>query len=407
MTTTTTKEPLPQSYRLWVSGAVISILGNGVLYFALGWTATGHSGALAGLVLTAVNVPRALFLLVGGVLGDRVGARRVMITGDAVMIGVCLLFALVLHLSGPAVWVLLATGLVLGVVDAFYLPASGSMPRLLVPPEQLPRALGLRQAGAQVAGLVAGPLGGLLVVTVGLAGVLLLDALTFAVVLAVLLVIRPLSSASGAGPGGVHGGMGGGIAAAALDGLRIGLADPVLRTVLLLTGAFGGLLLPAFSILVPLLAREHDWDARAAGLVIGAQALGTIVVALVVARQGAHRRAGLAVAGATVTAALGLAVMAASGSTGPAVAGAAVCGVGSGLFAGHASPTILSATPSTHLSRVQAMLVLVQTVTLLVTNNVVGGLADTVGATTMTVLCAALLLGSGLLALSSKTFRAV
>ncbi|GLY30690.1 MFS transporter [Kineosporia sp. NBRC 101731] len=275
MTTTTAKEALPPSYLLWVSGTVVSVLGNGVLYFALGWTATGHSGALAGLILTAINLPRALFLLIGGALGDRVGARRVMITGDAVMLGICLLFAPALHLSGPAVWLLLLTGLVLGLVDAFYLPVSGSMPRLLVTPGQLPRALGLRQAGGQVAQLVAGPVGGLLVVTVGLSGVLLLDAVTFAAVFAVLLLITPVSD---------HVPATGSLAAAALDGLRLSLADPVLRTILMLTGAVAGLVLPTFSILVPLLARDHGWGARGAGLVVGAQALGTIAVALLIAR---------------------------------------------------------------------------------------------------------------------------
>nr|WP_269326677.1 MFS transporter [Kineosporia mesophila] len=383
---------------MWVSGAVISILGNGVLYFALGWTATGHSGALAGLVLTAVNLPRALFLLIGGALGDRVGARRVMITGDAVMIGLCLVLALVLHRSGPAAGILLVTGLVLGLVDAFYLPASGSLPRLLVTPGQLPRALGLRQAGGQVAQLIAGPLGGLLVVAVGLSGVLLLDAITFAAVLAVLLLITPMSD---------HVPATGSLAASALDGLRLALADPVLRTILLLTGAVAGLVLPAFSILVPLLARDHGWGARGAGLVVGAQALGTIAVALLIARRGALPRAGQAVAAGTVIAAAGLLLVALAPSPALAVLGAAVSGAGTGLFAGHASPAVLGATPPTHLSRVQAVLVLVQTVALLVTNNVVGALADAVDPTPVTALAASLLLLSGLLGFSSRPFRQV
>ncbi|WP_285598758.1 hypothetical protein [Kineosporia sp. NBRC 101731] len=53
------------------------------------------------------------------------------------------------------------------------------------------------------------------------------------------------------------------------------------------------------------------------------------------------------------------------------------------------------------------MLVIVQTLTLLATNNVLGVLADAVAPTPVTVLAASLLLLSGLLALSSRPFRQV
>jgi hypothetical protein len=398
-----TKAPLPTAYRIWVSGAVVSILGDGVLYFALGWTATGHSGALAGLVLTAVNLPRALLLLVGGAVGDRVGARRVLIAGDAAMTGLCLILALVLLRTGPAVGILLLTGLILGTVDAFCLPASGSMSRLLVPPEQLPRALGLRQAGGQVAQLAAGPIGGVLVLSAGLSGVLVLDAVTFAVVLAALLRIRPLATSSNIAPNTAA--KTESLVAAARDGFRAALADPVLRTLLLLTGAVAGLVLPTFSILVPLLARDHDWSARGAGSVVGAQALGMIAVALAIAHRGASSRAGPAAAGGVVLAAAGLVILALAPGTVLAVLGAAVAGAGTGVFAGHAAPTVLAATPHSHLSRVQAMLMLAQTLTLLVTNNGIGAVADLAGAAPGTLLAAAALLVSGLLALSSRAFR--
>ncbi|MET7507654.1 hypothetical protein [Streptomyces albidoflavus] len=79
------KEPLPRPYLLWLAGILASLAGNAVFFFALGWAAGAHGGAVAGLVLSAVTLPRVLLLLVGGVVSDRFSARSVLIAGDAAM----------------------------------------------------------------------------------------------------------------------------------------------------------------------------------------------------------------------------------------------------------------------------------------------------------------------------------
>jgi hypothetical protein len=48
--------------------------------------ASGHGPTVAGLVLSAIALPRTVLLLLGGVVGDRLGARQAMIIGDAVML---------------------------------------------------------------------------------------------------------------------------------------------------------------------------------------------------------------------------------------------------------------------------------------------------------------------------------
>lgn len=79
------------------------------------------------------------------------------------------------------------------------------------------------------------------------------------------------------------------------------------RTVLLLTAAAAGFLLPVVSLLNPLLAREHGWGAGAASLVAAAQAAGMITVSLVVTRRGAMSRIGIGAAAGLCVAALGIA----------------------------------------------------------------------------------------------------
>jgi Major Facilitator Superfamily len=155
----TASRRLPGAYLLWLSGALISQVGDAALYFALGWAASATGGTSAGLVLSAVALPRTVLLLLGGVVGDRFGARRVMIIGDAVMLVLAVGLGIIASRWGTPLLLLVMTGLIVGVVDAFYLPSSGSMPRRLVDDKQLAPALALKQSGSQLVSMIGGPVG--------------------------------------------------------------------------------------------------------------------------------------------------------------------------------------------------------------------------------------------------------
>ncbi|MGW4807889.1 MFS transporter, partial [Kitasatospora sp. NPDC004272] len=169
MNTLAAPAPLPRTYLWWLAGTRASTVGDAALATALGWTAAGLGGTTAGLVLTAVTVPRTVLLLFGGAVADRFGARRTALAGDGAMLAVVLALAVVDRTAGSTAWTLLGFALLIGTVDAFQLPASGALPRLLVAPAQLPRALALRQAGGQAAVLLGAPLGAVLVGAAGLA----------------------------------------------------------------------------------------------------------------------------------------------------------------------------------------------------------------------------------------------
>ncbi|MGW0789046.1 MFS transporter [Streptomyces sp. NPDC002911] len=393
-----TADRLPRSYSLWLIGILVSLVGNSVFYFALGWAASEHGGAVAGLTLSAITLPRVLLLLVGGAVSDRVSARRVLITGDAAMLALSLVLAAVSYHLGAPPLLLIATGVVVGVVDAFYLPASGSMPRRLVAKEQLPRALSLRQVGGQVINMGGGPLGSVLVGLAGLAGAAAVNAVTFAFTLVVLVVIRPRHQVPPSQKTA-------GIFRDAMDGVRVAFVHPVLRPGLWLTGAAAGLLLPVLPLLLPLLAREERWGAGAAGLVIGVQGVGMVAVTLVVVRRGPMGRPGLLSACALVCAGVGVFALGLAPGVGGAAAAGLVIGVGNGIFSAHIAPLILAAAPESHLSRIQAVLVLVQSLALLLMNNVLGIVADIEGAAVVVVSCAVLLVFVGLSGLASGPLR--
>ncbi|MEK2488097.1 MFS transporter [Kitasatospora purpeofusca] len=424
---------LPAPYLRWLAGAQLGALGDAALAFALGWAAAAHGGAAAGLVLTVITVARTVLVLVGGAVADRLGARRVMLAGDAVMLAATLALAAAAAVRGSPLGLLLLAALVIGVVDAFYLPASGSMPRLLVDAEQLPRALALRQAGGQLAALLGAPLGGALVAMGGLPAAALADAASFAVLLLVLLLLpvsdprrapaagngtersagsgtdRPAGTgtdrSAGTGADGPSG-----LLREAAAGVRLATGDRLLRSALLLAGAAAGAVLPVVSLLGPLLARTAGWGAGAAGLVAGAQGAGVLVVSALLARRGSGdgrppRGAGTGAAAGLCAAAAGIALLAAAPVPAVAVIGGLLTGAGSGVFVVRLGPLVLGAAPDTHLSRVQALLTLVQSAALVLSTGALGLLADTAGPRVPIALCALAAGAAGLLALASPVLR--
>lgn len=365
--------------------------------FALGWAASAHGPTAAGLVVTAVVAPRTVLLLLGGAVGDRYGPRTVMITGDStLLVSTSVLAVLVLDVGTP-LWLLLAAAAVEGVVTAFSAPASGAMPRHLVEDQVLPRAVGLRQAATQVAELVGGPVGGLLVGVAGMAAVAGTYSLTFAALLVVLVVVRPVRTIASA-PARP-------LLRQALEGWSTTMGTPVLRTAVLMTGAAAGLVLPVSTVLLPVLVREQGWPPTAGGLTLGAQAAGALTVALVISRWGTSRRAGSAAAAGLGVVCVGLVLLAAAAAPGAAVASGVVVGAGLSVFVGHLTPLVLTRAPQTHLSRVQAVLGLAQATALLASASLVGAAAAALGAPTTIAACAGLLAVVIAGALLSTPFR--
>lgn len=382
-----------RAFFAWLTAASLSGFGDAAVFFALGWAATAIDPGVAGLVVTAVTLPRATLLIVGGVLGDRWGPRRVVIGGHVVLCLATLALALAVQSAGASVALLVLTGMVIGTVDAMVMPAIGALPRLFVREAQLPRALALRGSIGQVVSLVGGPASGAVVAGVGLAGALIIDAGTFALALAVLLAVRPPYEGPGDDRGGApydgpardgssSGGSGatrssrpGSVLRSAGDGLRIAWVDPLLRTLLLAVGLVAAFVLPVATLCVPLLARARGWQATDAGLIVGASVAGSLVITVVVARWGSWRRPWVTVAAGPLVASAGTGWLAFAPTVPAAAWGMLVQGLGVGLFTSHLAPMVFASTPRTHLARLQSILALAQTVPLLGSMNLVGGLA--------------------------------
>jgi DHA3 family tetracycline resistance protein-like MFS transporter len=272
---------------LWL-GQTISTLGDGAYLTALAWqvlTLTG-SGAAMGIVLIATAVPRVLFMLLGGVIADRLPRRLVMLWADvgrAVAVGT---IAVLSYTNTLQFWQLVALGLLFGLSQAFFLPAYQSIAPQLVEIEALPSANALTGLTREI-GMLAGPaLGALLVANFSTASAFGFDALTFLVsalcLLAVRVPIKPLLAREGidvapAPRRGVRG-----VFADIREGIGYVAASSWLWVTIAIA-AFGNALRAPYSVTLPLHVRNfYHYDVGLYGAIFSAFAVGSILATLVV-----------------------------------------------------------------------------------------------------------------------------
>ena len=391
---------MTRGFALWLAAATVSAVGDGVLYFAIAWTATGIGAQVAGLLLTMGMLPRTVLMLVGGAVGDRWGLRRTLIACGLATSGLLAAYLVVERTDVPAALALGALALGTGAVSAFALPASGAFPRLFVPPEAVPRAMSLTGSLLSMSRLVGPPLGGVVVAAFALGGAVVADLVSLLVVVAVLAAVRPPYEPV---PEPSEGSTWHRIA----EGLRAARRVPGVVPLLAAVALVAGSLIPMLSLSVPLAARERGWTAGQTGLVETAWIVGTLGVSLLVAKVGTHQQLLLPLTLGPVVATLGVLVLAVSPEVPLALAGAVVMGIGTATFTSHVFPAYTLASPAGMLARFQALLGMAQALPMLVGDNLLATVAAHAGATVSFLVAGGLCLVASAVAVTSSEVRSL
>lgn len=182
-----------QRFALLWTGQTISHLGDGAYLTALAWQVlrlTG-SGTAMGLVLVAVSIPQVVFLLVGGVVADRLPRRLVLLVSDVGRASVVLLIALLGWLHLLQLWHLITMSLLFGVASGFFFPAYQAIPPQLVEADDLPSANALMALSRQLGQLVGPILGAACVALAGPPIAFAFDGVTFVLSALCILAMQP------------------------------------------------------------------------------------------------------------------------------------------------------------------------------------------------------------------------
>ncbi|CAK7285424.1 MFS transporter [Streptomyces misionensis] len=275
--------------RRWLTAYTCSMLGDSVYYLALSWAAVrAGTAAQAGLVMSASALPRAVLMLGGGVIADRLGPRRVVVGSDAMRCAAVLAVAALLYLTSPGLWPLALLALVFGTVDAVFVPAVGALPARITGKDQLARVQGMRGLAIRFASVVGAPLGGLGVAVGGAPAAFALAGLLIAASVPLLLSvrIRELPGDEADGPRGTAW-------ADLAAGLRHIRRHPVLAP-LMLSIALGDLgFVGPLNVGLTLLADHRGWGATGMGWVLAGFGVGAGAASLLLTVRGRLPRAGL------------------------------------------------------------------------------------------------------------------
>ena len=335
-----------RNFRVFYAGYSTSLLGSAMSPIAINFALLdrGVTASGLGVVLAAGVVPQVLLMIGAGVIADRLGRRPVMVAADAGRMGAMATVAVLLFTATPAIWVFAVLAALRATGDALFTPAFGGLRAEISAPDRLPDANALLQV-AQSAAMVLGPaLAGVLIAVISSAAVVAIDAATYGVSVIALLLLRVQSPPRPA--------------STPLRDLAAGWTEFRAHTWLWLTTAQWSLLnlltYAPYLLLGPVMAEAYLGGARAWGIVIGAQAAGSVLTGLLLVGRRPSRPLVISTLG---TAAVPLPCLLLAMDAPAAAVAAAACAAGAGITMSGTfwSTTIQQRVPAAMLSRITAL----------------------------------------------------
>lgn len=167
--------------RLFISARFVTLLGSAIAPIALVFAVLDVSDrpSAVGIVLAARSIPNIVFLLIGGVISDRLPRHVVLVVANTVS-GLTQGLAAALVISGHAqIWQLAAIQAVNGIAAAFVLPALTGILPSIVDRQELPQANALSGFARSVAMIGGGAVAGVIVGFTSPGAGLAVDGATF------------------------------------------------------------------------------------------------------------------------------------------------------------------------------------------------------------------------------------
>ena len=200
----------------------VSIIGDQAALIALIFMVKGHGTWSTAALLGGTGVAMVLTSTWVGKLIDRESVKKVIIVTSLVQSLICFL------LIYSNLYAVLILNLLLGAGQAIVISATGAWTPTLVQKEKLGKAFGLMQVVLSIASLAGYGIGGVLVGKFGVSAALLLDAITFLLLIPMLMVMK--TDRVGNPEVDEHGKMKG--------GFKIVWQNPALRAILISMTAF-------------------------------------------------------------------------------------------------------------------------------------------------------------------------
>jgi MFS family permease len=276
-----------RDFRLLLTDRLIAPASVGFSIVGVSFAVLKATGSAADLsyVLAAQIAPSLVFALLGGVAADRFPPQRVIVAANLLMALGEGTFGLLALTSSPPLWAMIGLEAITGTGVAIFYPASQALLPRLVPRDLLQEASAISRLVMNVGQMSGAAIAGLLVAVAGAGWALVLCGIGMISTIPMLLAIRgsrPVTGqeATAAGPDAAGRSM--------LTELREGWSEFRSHTWLwVIVAQFCVVMMAwygAFSVLGPVVAREHLGGPAAWGAITAADAFGLIAGGLAALR---------------------------------------------------------------------------------------------------------------------------
>ncbi len=118
-----------RNYRLYFIGQSISLIGTWMQKTAVSWViySLTHSKFMLGVTLFATMFPSFLFSFLGGVVSDRYNRYKVLLLTQVISMIQAVLLTALIFFKNYSVWEIIVLSVLLGIVNAFDVPARQSL----------------------------------------------------------------------------------------------------------------------------------------------------------------------------------------------------------------------------------------------------------------------------------------
>jgi MFS transporter, DHA3 family, macrolide efflux protein len=272
---------------VWI-GQTVSLIGSSMTGFAITiwvWQLTGQATALA-LFGFFTQVPQIFIALIAGVIVDRTQRKLLMMLGDTVsgLVAIAILLLYVTH--HLQLWHLYVAVAIKGTFEQFQQLAYSAAISTIVPKQHYSRASSMGFLGSYGAQIMAPALAGMLYTTIGLAGILIIDLITFAIAIITVWQVHipqpPNTQPDTQSPKNIQQDIS--------LGWRYITARPSLLSILVTTSLFWLAHDIGSSLYSPMILARTANNAQVLGLLASAAGIGGVIGALLTSHWGGFQR---------------------------------------------------------------------------------------------------------------------
>ncbi|MEP7252383.1 MAG: MFS transporter, partial [Ginsengibacter sp.] len=182
-----------RNYRLYFTGQSISLIGTWMQKTAVSWVVYSltHSKFMLGVTLFATMFPSFIFSFIGGVVADRYNRYKVLLLTQIISMIQAISLTVLIFFKHYNVWEIIGLSVLLGIVNAFDVPARQSLVIEMVKDKKdLPNALALNSSMVNLSRLIGPGIAGLVIEAFGNDICFGLNAFSFLAVIISLLMMR-------------------------------------------------------------------------------------------------------------------------------------------------------------------------------------------------------------------------